>query len=193
MKLAVSTLNACAVLTFAAWSHAAQPEPDSAHSAASDGAGSPASRGLSGTLEVGREMRSLFDIPIRGYELRGALGPADALNRHFWPGAFASVLLGDTDSGLSANHAVVGARFEGRARYLYVGASVGAGIFWLARANGGAMTNFEGLLDLFVGPQIPLGEHAAISIQARYSFEVLPGTDDTVAYGPGLALRGRFY
>jgi hypothetical protein len=141
----------------------------------------------------GAEFRHLYGIPVAGLDARAALGPADAFERHFWPAAFVGLLVGRTDAGLDVDHLVLGARFEGRAGFVYGGASAALGYFRVSRANGGFMDNAELSCDLFLGPQVPLGGHTALSLEARVTAEILPGTNDALAFGPGVALRLRFY
>jgi hypothetical protein len=153
----------------------------------------PERQGLSGSLEFGKEWRSLYGIPLTGYDLRGTLGPSNVLHRHLLPAAFASVMVAHTDAGLGVNHVVIGGRVEARSRYFYAGISAGGGYFGLDRADSGSIGNAVGLLDLFLGPQVPFGEHFALALEGRLSLELLPGHDDTLAFGPGLAVRALVY
>jgi hypothetical protein len=194
----VASMSTCgALLVLAAPSPAAEnaPEPPAPALAAEPTAAEPAQQkqGFSASLEAGKEWRWLYGIPIDGYDFRATFAPGAVLHRHFLPAVFTSVMLAQTETGLGVNHVVIGGRLEARARYFYVGMSAGLGYFWVNRADGGAMGNADGLLDLFLGPQLPLGDHFALALEGRFSAELLPGQDNTVAYGPGLALRAIFH
>jgi hypothetical protein len=149
--------------------------------------------GLSGSIEGTLGTRWLFGIPIEMKELRAALGPGDSFSETVMAYGFASVMLGRTEAGLPLGHALFGGRADFRLSYFHGGVTLGVGRFWLERTNGAVMGNLAGLGELFVGPQVPLGNHCALSVDGSLAAELLPGHDDTIAYGPGLSLRLRFY
>jgi hypothetical protein len=149
--------------------------------------------GISASVEGTLGKRRLFGIPIDMKELRAALGPSDSFSKPVMPYGFASVMLGKTKAGLSLGHVLFGGRVDFRLSYLHGGITLGAGRFWLARTSEIEMGNLAGLGELFLGPQVPLGSHAALSVDASLAAELLPGHDGTIVYGPGLSLRLRFY
>jgi hypothetical protein len=149
---------------------------------------------LSGSLEGTFGKRWLFGIPIEMKELRAAIGPGDTFSRAVMPYGFASVMLGETQAGLSVGHVVIGGRVDGRLSYFHGGLSFGLGQFWLVRATDSErLKNLAALGELFVGPQVPLGSHLALSVDGSFAAELLPGHDGTIVYGPGLTLRLRIY
>ena len=158
-----------------------------------DASDAPAKNDVSFGLAGGPEFRRLYDIPISGFDVRAMLGPETTRPSNFLPAAFVSMLLANTEAGLGVHHVVAGARFEAASRYFYGGVSLAMGYLWIDRARGGGMGNFDGVVDLFVGPQVPLGDHLTLSLEGRVSAELLPGTDNAIAYGPGVAVRARFY
>jgi hypothetical protein len=149
--------------------------------------------GISGSVEGSLGKRWLFDIPIDTKELRAALGPGDSFSETVMAYGFASVMLGRTEAGLSLGHVVFGGRVDFRLSYVHAGVTLGVGRFWLDRTSDVEISNLAGLGELFLGPQVPLGNHCALSVDGSLAAELLPGHDDTIAYGPGLSLRLRFY
>lgn len=172
---------------------AAEAGPDAPVSMSPSNPQPPLNKNVSFGFSAGPELRELYDIPVRGFDLRGMFGPAHAWLRYVRPSAFASVMLGRTEAGLGVGHVVFGGRLEAVSPYFYGGVTFATGYFWVSRASGGSMGNLDGLCDVFAGPQLPIGEHVALTLEARFTVEELPGTDDTVAFGPGAAVGLRFY
>jgi hypothetical protein len=154
----------------------------------------PNKHGFSGSAEVTGTQRTLFGIPVNAVELRASVGPPDSFSRGTIGYGFLGLMLGRTAAGLSLGHVVAGGRFEGRASYFHAGLALGFGAFQISRARGGHLDlNPMTVGECFAGLQFPLGDHAALSLDAGYALELLPGHDDTVMPGPGVTLRARFY
>ncbi|HTQ05265.1 MAG TPA: hypothetical protein VMI54_15485 [Polyangiaceae bacterium] len=189
MNHGTTTFVAAALLALSAHARAQELVRDTP--SPPDAANEAPTKKISLGFAAGGEFRELYGIPITAVDVRGTLAPLAARKGMLLPGLFASVLVGATKEGLGVGHVLVGPRFEARSRYFFAGLSAGFGYFWIDRAGGDPMGNFDAAADVFGGPQIPLG-HLALALEARFSAELLPGTDATFAYGPGLAVRLRF-
>jgi hypothetical protein len=149
---------------------------------------------LSGMVSGGASYRSLYGIPIRGFDASAGIGPKDTATRLFNVYAVPHFFLGSTRAGLGVMQLSLGARAEWRfAGFAYVGGSVGAGMLWLDRARGGAMSNALAGASLFLGPELLLGDSAAIGLDVAGTAEYAPGGDDALIPGAGVELRLRFF
>jgi hypothetical protein len=149
---------------------------------------------LSGFVAGGGSYRSLYGIPIRGFDAAAGLGPRDAATRLFNVYAVPHFFFGSTSAGLGVKQLTLGARAEWRfGGFAYAGASIESGILWLDRAKGGAMSNLTGRASLFLGPELVLGDSAALGIDIVGTAEHAPGADGALIPGAALELRLRFF
>lgn len=107
--------------------------PAPAAAAASDGKEKKWATIIGARFDGGYAIRSLFDIPIRGADIGGAIGGQPLEHGAFW--AVTRVMIGSTESGLSFWDVHIGAEAEAVSGRFRIGGGLGGFVLGIARVT----------------------------------------------------------